>query len=106
MSILVFGGRKIINNMTRSKQYVKQTIYNAMGTEKPKKYFCFTPPFTYTQDEQKRHEEVNLHHSTKKIYYLNPGLLKDGPSYSLLMKKKDAQNVHLELNTGSSIREQ
>ena len=101
MSILVFGGRKIINNMTRSKQYVKQTIYNAMGTEKPKKYFCFTPPFTYTQDEQKRRVEVNLHHSTRKMYYLNPGLLKDGLSYSLLMKKKDAQNVHLELNTGS-----
>ena len=92
--------------MTRVSKYVKQTVYNAMGNEKPKKGLCFKPSFTYTQDEQKRHKEVNLHHSTRKIYYLNPGLLKHGPSYSLLMKKKDAQNVHLELNTGSCIPEQ
>jgi hypothetical protein len=76
-----------------------------MGTEKPKKGFRFKPFFTYTQDEQKR-QDVNLHHSTRKIYYLNPGLLKHSPSYSLLMKKKDAHNVHLELNKGSCICEE
>jgi len=97
---------KLLTTWQEVNKYITQTIYNAMETEKPKKGLCFKPPFTCIQDEQKRHEEVNLHHSTRRIYYLNPGLLKDGPSYSLLMKEKDSQNVHLELNTGSCIREQ
>jgi len=81
-----------------------------MGTEKPKKGFCFKPSFTYTKDQQKKVwpnlQEVNLHHSKIKIYYLNPGLLKHSPSYSLLMKKKDAQNVQPELYKGSYLCEE
>jgi len=49
---------KLLTTWQEVNKYVKQTIYNAMGTEKPRKGFCFKPSFTYTKDEQKRHGQT------------------------------------------------
>ena len=83
-----------------------------MGTDKLKKGFCIKPSFTYIQDEKKgiakpTDGESTPQYTQKKIH-IHIYILYDprtSEAWSKLMKK-DAHNVHLELNTGICTSEQ